>query len=81
MWCPEDLLIGALNACLMLTFVYEMQLRKLEVLAYESSAQGALEHLLTSRERGTRLPGLQKLCPAAVPSPESVCQSKSDAAS
>ena len=43
-WCPEDLLIGALNACLMLTFVYQMQRRKLEVLAYESSAQGALEH-------------------------------------
>ena len=24
-WCPEDLLIGALNACLMLTFLYQMQ--------------------------------------------------------
>jgi organic hydroperoxide reductase OsmC/OhrA len=43
-WCPEDLLIGALNACLMLTFLYEMQRRKLEVLAYESSGQGTLEH-------------------------------------
>ncbi len=43
-WCPEDLLIGALNACLMLTFLYQMQLRKLEVVAYESSAQGTLEH-------------------------------------
>ena len=43
-WCPEDLLIGALNACLMLTFLYQMRRRKLEVLAYESSAQGALEH-------------------------------------
>jgi organic hydroperoxide reductase OsmC/OhrA len=43
-WCPEDLLIGALNACLMLTFLYQMQRRKLEVLAYESSAQGTLEH-------------------------------------
>jgi organic hydroperoxide reductase OsmC/OhrA len=42
-WCPEDLLIGALNACLMLTFLYQMQRRKLEVLAYESSAQGTLE--------------------------------------
>ena len=27
-WCPEDLLMGALNACLMLTFLYQMQLRK-----------------------------------------------------
>ena len=39
-WCPEDMLIGALDACLMLTFLYQMQRRKLEVLAYESSAQG-----------------------------------------
>lgn len=43
-WCPEDLLIGALNACLMLTFLYQMQRRQLEVVAYESSAQGTLEH-------------------------------------
>ena len=43
-WCPEDLLIGALNTCLMLTFLYQMQRRKLEVVAYESSAQGTLEH-------------------------------------
>ncbi len=43
-WCPEDLLIGALNACLMLTFLYQMQCRELEVVAYESSAQGTLEH-------------------------------------
>ncbi len=42
-WCPEDLLIGALNACLMLTFLYQMQLRRLQVVAYESSAQGTLE--------------------------------------
>jgi len=43
-WSPEDLLIGALNACLMLTFLYQMQRRHLEVVAYESSAQGTLEH-------------------------------------
>ena len=43
-WCPEDLLIGALNACLMLTFLYQMQVRKLAVVDYESSAQGTLEH-------------------------------------
>lgn len=42
-WCPEDLLIGALNACLMLTFLYQMQLRGLQVVAYESNAQGTLE--------------------------------------
>lgn len=53
-WCPEDLLIGALNACLMLTFLYEMQHRKLEVLAYESSAQGMLEHR-DGKHRVTRI--------------------------
>jgi organic hydroperoxide reductase OsmC/OhrA len=53
-WCPEDLLIGALNACLMLTFLYQMQCRKLEVVAYESSAQGTLEHS-DGRHRVTRI--------------------------
>ena len=43
-WCPEDLLIGALSACLMLTFLYQMQLRKVAVVDYKSSAQGTLEH-------------------------------------
>ena len=43
-WCPEDLLIGALSACLMLTFLYQMQLRKVAVVEYKSSAQGTLEH-------------------------------------
>jgi organic hydroperoxide reductase OsmC/OhrA len=53
-WCPEDLLIGGLNACLMLTFLYQMQRRKLEVLAYESSAQGTLEHR-DGKHRVTRI--------------------------
>ena len=43
-WCPGDLLIGALNARLMLTFLYQMQRRKLEVLTYKSSAQGTIDH-------------------------------------
>jgi organic hydroperoxide reductase OsmC/OhrA len=53
-WCPEDMLIGALNACLMLTFLNQMQRRKLEVLAYESSAQGTLEHS-DGKHRVTRI--------------------------
>jgi organic hydroperoxide reductase OsmC/OhrA len=53
-WCPEDLLIGALNACLMLTFLYQMQRRQLEVVAYESSAQGTLEHR-DGKHRVTRI--------------------------
>jgi len=43
-WCPEDLLIGALNTCLMLTFLSVSHRRGLQVGAYESSAQGTLEH-------------------------------------
>lgn len=43
-WCPEDLLVGAVNSCLMLTFLSLAQHKKLEVIAYESIAQGTLEH-------------------------------------
>ncbi len=43
-WCPEDLLIGGLNTCLMLTFLTMAQRQNLRVLAYESNAQGTLEH-------------------------------------
>jgi organic hydroperoxide reductase OsmC/OhrA len=43
-WCPEDLLIGALNTCLMLTFLSVSHRRGLQVVAYESSAHGTLEH-------------------------------------
>jgi organic hydroperoxide reductase OsmC/OhrA len=39
---------------LMLTFLYQMQRRKLEVLAYESSAQGTLEHS-DGKHRVTRI--------------------------
>ena len=42
-WCPEDLLIGALNTCLMLTFLAVAQRRGVPVVAYKSSAQGTLE--------------------------------------
>ena len=47
-------MIGALNACLMLTFLYQMQRRQLEVVAYESSAQGTLEHR-DGKHRVTRI--------------------------
>jgi organic hydroperoxide reductase OsmC/OhrA len=43
-WCPEDLLIGGLNTCLMLTFLTMAQRRNLRVVAYESQAQGVVEH-------------------------------------
>jgi len=43
-WCPEELLIGGLNTCLMLTFLAIAQRRGLQVVGYEASAQGTLEH-------------------------------------
>ena len=53
-WCPEDLLIGALNTCLMFPFPYRMGRRQLGVLAYQSSAQGTLEHR-DGKHRVTRI--------------------------
>lgn len=43
-WCPEDLLIGALNTCLMLTFLSLAQSKRVEVLGYEANAEGTVEH-------------------------------------
>lgn len=44
-WTPEDMLVGALNACLMLTFLALAQSKDLEPVSYESNAEGLLEHL------------------------------------
>lgn len=44
-WCPEELLIGAVNTCLMLTFLAYAQHRHLEIAACESSAEGTVENL------------------------------------
>lgn len=44
-WCPEELLIGAVNTCLMLTFLSYAQHRQLEIFAYESNAEGTVEHV------------------------------------
>ncbi len=43
-WCPEELLIGGLNTCLMLTFLAIAQRREIQVTHYEARAQGTLEH-------------------------------------
>jgi organic hydroperoxide reductase OsmC/OhrA len=42
-WSPEELLVGALNACLMLTFVWSAQNKGVQVVDYESKAEGLLE--------------------------------------
>ena len=44
-WAPEELLVGALNACLMLTFVSFAQNKGIQLLAYESAAEGLLENV------------------------------------
>jgi peroxiredoxin-like protein len=43
-WCPEEMLVGAVNACIMLTFLAYAQTRKLELVSYESRAEGTLEN-------------------------------------
>ena len=44
-WSPEELLVGALNACLMLTFVSWAQNEGIQVVVYESKAEGLLENV------------------------------------
>jgi organic hydroperoxide reductase OsmC/OhrA len=44
-WSPEELLVGALNACLMLTFISMAQSKRVEFVAYESAAEGVLENI------------------------------------
>ncbi len=44
-WTPEDMLVGALNTCLMLTFLAYAFSKGLEVAAYESNAEGLLENV------------------------------------
>jgi peroxiredoxin-like protein len=42
-WTPEELLIGSVNTCIMLTFLSLAQARGLTPAAYESDAEGLLE--------------------------------------
>jgi len=44
-WSPEDLLVGSLNTCLMLTFFALAQSKGVTPLAYGSSAEGLLENV------------------------------------
>ena len=44
-WCPEELLVASLNACLMLTFLSMAQRKGLEFVGYESAAEGLLENV------------------------------------
>jgi len=44
-WSPEELLVGALNACLMLTFAWLAQNKGVRFVAYDSAAEGLLENV------------------------------------
>jgi organic hydroperoxide reductase OsmC/OhrA len=42
-WSPEDLLVAAVNACTMTTFLSAVMRRGIDVVSYESDATGTLE--------------------------------------
>lgn len=42
-WSPEDMFVAAASACLLMTFLAYSQREELELVKYESSADGALE--------------------------------------
>jgi peroxiredoxin-like protein len=44
-WTPEELLVGSLNTCIMLTFLAIAQARGLAPASYESEAEGLLENV------------------------------------
>ena len=42
-WTPEDLFIASVNSCIMTTFLYYAQKEGIELVSYESQAEGVLE--------------------------------------
>ena len=42
-WAPEELLVGSVNTCMMLTFLTLAQAKGLTPVRYESEAEGLLE--------------------------------------
>jgi organic hydroperoxide reductase OsmC/OhrA len=45
-WAPEELLVGSLNTCMMLTFLTLAQAKGLTPVGYESEAHGLLENIV-----------------------------------
>ena len=43
MWTPENLFVGAVISCVMTTFLYYKVKENLEIVSYESQAEGTLE--------------------------------------
>ena len=44
-WSPEELLVGSVNTCMMLTFLTLAQAKGLTPVRYESEAEGLLENI------------------------------------
>jgi organic hydroperoxide reductase OsmC/OhrA len=44
-WAPEELLVGSVNTCVMLTFLTLAQAKGLVPLGYQSEAEGLLENI------------------------------------
>src|SRR5215475_11411371 len=44
-WAPEELLVGSVNTCMMLTFLTLAQAKGLTPVGYESEAEGLLENI------------------------------------
>jgi organic hydroperoxide reductase OsmC/OhrA len=42
-WAPEELLVGSVNSCIMLTFLTLAQARGVDLVGYDSDAEGTLE--------------------------------------
>jgi len=42
-WSPEDLFLASVNSCIMTTFLYYAQRKRLQFLSYTSRAEGILE--------------------------------------
>ena len=43
-WAPEELLLGSVNTCILLTFLTLIQNRGVTLVAYDSEVEGLLEH-------------------------------------
>jgi organic hydroperoxide reductase OsmC/OhrA len=44
-WAPEELLVGSLNTCMLLTFLTLAQAQRVTPVGYESEAEGRLENV------------------------------------
>jgi organic hydroperoxide reductase OsmC/OhrA len=42
-WAPEELLVGSVNSCIMLTFLTLAKARGVDLVGYDSDAEGTLE--------------------------------------